>query len=208
MMAENLFNKALELQEGFIYAYRDLSELSLSQGKYEDAVKYCQKALLFAPDAISTNIWAGDAELYSGNYKYAEKYYNKVLNIISAKSTRFFHNYTRAFQAYIYFKTDREEEARELFNQFLDAANEELELGNVYPSIPHTIAAIHSILGNKTEAYIWLQKAIDRGWRSYRLTSRNPMFENLHGEEKFKQMMVDLERIVETMRQNVEAMED
>jgi tetratricopeptide (TPR) repeat protein len=208
MMAEDLFNKALQLQGDFIFAYRNLITLNFSHGKNEEAIKYSQKALSLRPDAISTNSWAGDAELRAGNYKNAEQYYGKVLNIISGKSTLFRPNYTRAYLAYIYFKTGREEEAKELFSQFIDMANDELERGNERPLIPYTVAAIHAILDNKSEAYVWLQKAIDRGWRAYRLTARDPIFENLHGEEKFRQMMADIKRTVETMRQNVETMED
>lgn len=51
-----------------------------------------------------------------------------------------------------------------------------------------------------------LQKAIDAGWREYKLAQRDPWFANLHGEARFQQMMAQVKAMIDAMHQRVEKM--
>jgi hypothetical protein len=48
------------------------------------------------------------------------------------------------------------------------------------------------------------QKSIDAGWRTFRLGMKHPLLENLHEDEKFKQMMARVKAMVDEMRQRIE----
>jgi hypothetical protein len=94
-----------------------------------------------------------------------------------------------------------------MLSQRLDLAQKESEQGNETWVIPYDVAAINAIRGNKKETYRWLQKAINAGWRDYRMGSIDPVFENLHDDAKFKQMMAEVKAMVDQMRKRVEDME-
>ena len=70
----------------------------------------------------------------------------------------------------------------------------EFELGNVQAV-------------NKVEAYDWLKKAIDAGWPYFRFGERDPKFENIRNEERFKQMMAGVKKKIGNMRKKIEQKE-
>ena len=195
--AEQWFNKALELQPDFIGGISGLINCYLAQGKYQKAIEQSQKWLLMAPDSPGALNSAGNAELFSGNYDQAQQYYQKSIEF---KPTIF----NLPNLGYIYWKKEQKEEARELFDQSLILCQELLEKGNESPGIPYCIVAINAVQGNKEEAYKWLQKAIDAGWRDFRLGEQSPLLENLHEDEQFKQMMAQVKEMVDKMRKRIE----
>jgi hypothetical protein len=72
-------------------------------------------------------------------------------------------------------------------------------------SMPHLdLAGVYAIQGDKAEAYRSLQSAIDAGWRTYRLAMRDPLFEHLHGDPQFQQMMAAVKAKVNEARQRVQ----
>jgi hypothetical protein len=108
---------------------------------------------------------------------------------------------------YIYWKTGRKDEARKMFARGLTNDEEELARGSESCGLPLDLAEINAIQGNKPEAYKWLQKAIDAGWREYRWAATDPLLENLRNDDKFKQMMADVKAKVDEMRKRVKEME-
>lgn len=61
--------------------------------------------------------------------------------------------------------------------------------------------------GDKKEACEWLQKSIDAGWLDVRWISMDPLFDNLHDDACFKEMMAKLQTKVDAIRKEIEAME-
>jgi hypothetical protein len=91
-----------------------------------------------------------------------------------------------------------------MFNQSLQLARKAIEKGNESPELPYNIAAINSIQGKREEAYRWLEKTIDAGWRGYDWSLRDPLLENLHNDDRFKKMMEKVKAMVDEMRKRVE----
>jgi len=140
---------------------------------------------------------AGDAELFCGNYEQAQQYYQKSIEIHSTRGNLI-------GLGYIYWKKGQLDEAQKLFNQVRILCRKRLEQGNESPSVPYNIAAIYAIQGKKKEAYKWLKKAIDAGGLYFRYQSRDPMLENLHEDEQFKQMIAEVKEMVYEMRKRIE----
>ena len=105
---------------------------------------------------------------------------------------------------YIYWKMGQQDEARKLFDQSLDFDQEKLVQGNELWLIPFDMAAVHAIQDNKEEAYKWLQKAIDAGWRFYKIGLKDPRLENLQNDDRFQEMMAEVKAMVDEMRKRVE----
>jgi serine/threonine protein kinase len=202
--AEKWLNKALELQPDFTNPHVRWIEFYLGEGKYQKATEHYRKILSIFPDEVRGLEAAGDIELFSVNYALAKQYYEKAMGISSTRLPGLTGASLTTRLAYIYWKTDRKEEAQKMFSQSLDVAQQLLEQGNESWEIPYDIATINAIQGNKSESFKWLKKAIDAGWREYCLELRNPLLENLHNDEKFKQMMDDVKAMVDEMRKRVE----
>jgi len=141
---------------------------------------------------------AGRIELWTENYAKAKEYYLKALEVSSAEEADI------VSLGYILWKTGHQEEARNMFNQALHLAEKAFEKGDERTELPINIAIINSIQGKKSEAYKWLEKAIETGWRWYDWSFKDPLLENLHNDERFKQLMAHIKAMVDEMRKRVE----
>jgi Flp pilus assembly protein TadD len=168
--------------------------LNLSRGAFEKAIYHCEKLLLLSPEDFSSLYLAGLVYLYASNDEKAEFYLKKSLSLSKSPAI---------YLSYIYWKTNRKEQARKLLEERQKFIKDALDQGNESSVVRYDLAMIHAILGNKKEAYRWLQKAIDTGWCDYRLDQINPVFETLHNEKQFKQMMSDVKARVDQMRRRV-----
>jgi tetratricopeptide (TPR) repeat protein len=106
----------------------------------------------------------------------------------------------------ILIREGRRGEAQGLLSQAKGALEEAVEGGNGYVSVRYYLAAICAIEGKKTEAYDWLEKAIEAGWRDYQVGLMDPWFENLRNDDRFQQMIASVKASLDDMRRRVEAL--
>jgi tetratricopeptide (TPR) repeat protein len=104
---------------------------------------------------------------------------------------------------YIFWKTGQQDAARDLFKKSLEMNHQDIEESSEYYGSYYDLAAINAIQGNKDEAYQWVHKAIDDGWRDYQYVANDPLFENLHHDERFKQMLAKMKSEVKVMRERL-----
>jgi TolB-like protein/Flp pilus assembly protein TadD len=175
--AELWFKKALELQPDHVRAHNGLIHTYLAQEKNDQATAQIQEFLSIAPDDLRALSCAGFVELISGNYAEAKQHYEKELEILSRETWAAAGILESTRLGYIYWKTDQQQKARKMFRGGLNYEEKFLAQGDEMWDPPYNIAAINAIQGNKKEAYLWLQKAIDAGWRDYRIASIDPVFE-------------------------------
>jgi len=203
--AERLLHKALELQPDFIYPHREFVYMYLAQGKFERARQHSQKALSLAQDEVDPLIWAGDVELYSGNLSQAKHYYERAMELCSSEMRGVTYIVATSNVGYIHWKTGHREEAQKLFGQALEFAESFLKEGGESRQVPYYVAGINAVQGNKEEAYAWLERAIDAGWRDYRLGILDPLMENLRNDERYKLMMATVKGMIDQMRRRAES---
>jgi protein kinase/serine/threonine-protein kinase len=187
---EESLKKALELQPDLDIANEMLIFCYIAQGKNQQAIEHSQKFLSISPNSLNALIWAGHTALLSDNYEQAKQYYQKANSTIDL--------------GYVYWKTGQKEKAQKLLQESLDLFQAQLEQGSEFSTVPYNIATIYAIQGNKEEAYKWLLKAIDAGWRHFRLGLTDPLLENLHEDAQFKQMMAQVKETVDEMRKRIE----
>jgi eukaryotic-like serine/threonine-protein kinase len=192
-LAEQYLNKSLELQPDFVYPHQDFVEIYLAQGKNQLAREQAQKALSIDPESNESLAYAGSVELSSGNYEKAKAYLEKSL--------------TPGWKVQLGFalwKLGQKDEAEKLFQKILQSGQDRVSRGDESWTLRYGIAAFHAIHDNKPEAYRWLQQAIDAGAIYYRLMSRDPLLENLHGDAQFQKMMAQVKVRVDEMRRRAE----
>jgi len=192
--------KAMELQPDLPSANINLAEIYLLQGKQEEALAQSQKALSF--DTLWAAETAGIVAVTFGDYAKAEEYFRQGLSVGPQGSGI---RYTRL--GHVLWSTGQQDKAQELFNHSLQLDQSELDQGNQTYFPRYDMACLNAVQGNKEEAYEWLKKAIEAGWRQSHVALKDPLLENLHNDARFQQMMAQLKGQVDEMRRRVELME-
>ncbi len=202
--AERWLYKALELQPDLIYPHREFIYLHLSQGEFEKARKHSQKALSLAPDEVDSLIWAGDVELYAGELAQARQHYERARTLCAQEMPGITSMVVSSCLGYIYSKEDRVEDARVMFEQALELGRKLADAGDESRQLPYYMACVHAILGMKEETLSWLQKAVEAGWRDYRLAALDPMLASIREDEQYKITMATVRGMIDQMRRRAE----
>jgi TolB-like protein/Tfp pilus assembly protein PilF len=210
--AEECLKKSLELQPDLDVANGAQIEFSLAFGEYDKAIAHSQSYLSKIPDYPYAIRYAALAELFSGHDEKAREYYLRYFQKSGRAPIELPYLNLRGGDpsvelGYLYWKTGRKDEARELFQGILDRLQKRLEQGDESSGIRFYTAAIYAVRGNKEEALKWLQKAVDAGWLYYRYLSRHPLFENVRDDDRFKRIGDDIKAKVAEIRRRVEPLE-
>jgi tetratricopeptide (TPR) repeat protein len=198
--ASEWIDKALALQPDLQTAQMFQALVFFAEGEYQEFIERTDKILASNPNYVLALNVMGHAEIRLGNYPRAEEYLARAIAIDSLKGDA-------TSLGYVYWKTGRPEDARKMLARSLELDKEELAQGNESCDVPFDLAEINALQGNKTEAYDWLQKAIDPGWRNYGRAEVDPILDSLRGDERFKKMMAGAKARVEDMRRRVEKVE-
>jgi TolB-like protein/lipoprotein NlpI len=198
--SEKYLNLAFDLQPHEFDTNKNMISLYLAQGKIQKAIDFSQTLFSKFPDNHSILSWVGLVELFAGNFDQAYYYYQKSFDIQPTTSNLL-------GLGYILWNKEQHKEARELFDQRTNICIEQLERGIERWGIPWDLGAIMAIQGKNEEALKWLQKAIDVGWREFRIAKKDPRLENIRNEQQFQNMMNDMKQKVDDMRWRVEQAE-
>ena len=199
------FEKALELDPNDVYARWGLVNLYLAKTKYNEALARASEILEFTTDSLNAFTYAGYVEHIRNNLSEANHYF---YNAIRKSQEKFFYNYhivSLLHLAAIQWKKGGEEKAKNIFFEFMNYANNEIDLGNESWEIRYNLAGVHSVMGDQGKALQWLDQTIDKGWRNYRIGKIEPLFENLRQDSRFEQRIERVKGIVDKAREQTNA---
>ena len=197
-------HRALEIAPDYSGAEFNLGYVNLMRGNGHQALDQIEKGLSKYPDHLGGMYVAGLAALFLGRDAAAEGYFEKLMALApESREAR----YVNIVLGYLQWKAGEKEEAGKRLNQSLALQKEEWERQSKDPNVPYNIAAIHSVRGEKKDACEWLQKAVDAGYLDVRRISITPLFDNLHDDACFKEIVAQLQTKVDAIRREIEAME-
>jgi len=209
--AEEQAKKALEIQPDD-FAHRLLTFSYLYQGRMDQATEAAETLVSRSPKDPRNWVSAGIVALWAGDEAKARNYLERTVKLAPAgifmatvpvlrSSTLLGHLLQQ--------RGERVEAERMLSNSLRLDGEEQIEAeGRAAPPRQlHDIAAVYAIRGRTEEAYRWLQKAIDSGWRYYDFTSKDPVWSVFSREPRFQQMMAEGKAQVDVIRQRVREME-
>ncbi len=209
--AEQQAKKALEIQPDD-FAHRLLTFSYLYQGKMDQATEAAETLLSRSPKGPRNWVSSGVVALWVGDAARARTYLERTVKIAPAGVYMATVPVLRSSTLLGYLLQQRGErvEAEKMLSDSLRLDGEEqieTEGKDAPPRQLHDIAAVHAIRGEKEEAYRWLQKAIDAGWRYYDFTSQDPVWSEFRGEPRFQRMMAEGKAQVNVIRQRVRELE-
>ncbi len=200
--AEKNLNLALSMQPDLIIAYDTFSHLHFNQGKYYKVIQDNEKIKKISSDDPLADIYLALAYINLNKT-------NKALKILkNISSDNFYKIYADIDLAFIYKKLGNINKAEKL----LRSSKEKLQKKFIQGSDSNFYAVymfLNEIIeGNKVEAYKWISKAINYGFRDYMWLMENPITKNLQNEKKFKEIIqyikdkVQVQQIILTSKNN------
>jgi serine/threonine protein kinase/Tfp pilus assembly protein PilF len=197
------FSKLQALQRDNPYVHLGLSSLLTAQGRFDQALNEITSILAVAPNDFLVLLAVGDTYLFSGKLAEAEKYFQMAVKIDSLGGNALTAASPLLGTGYVLWKRGHHRKAQELFTQIMEHDQRRLNEGSELSSHPLHLACVNAIVGNRPDAYRWLQKAIDTGPGYYRWAKLHPFLENLRDDEEFARMMAAAKGKTDEMRQRI-----
>jgi len=202
--AQEWLNKALELQPDLVAARYSRAELYLLQGREKEANEQMKEAVASNPDDPRALELAGLIADFTGNLAEAKEYYQRSIDMNPS-----FENDWVAIGGiglgHVLVKEGRPEEAETLLARARELREKQIKEGDDSFKSRYSIAGTYAIEGKKKEACIWLEKAVEVGWRDYEIGLRDPWLQGLRHEREFRQLMAQTKAKVDEMKEKVEA---
>ncbi len=206
--ADHWFNKALEIEPNQ-WVLRCLAMSLLRQGKVNQAAEISERLLAQCGRVSPFLDLEGLILLRQGNEEEARVYLEESLQLTPSGQTSSSLMRSSTLLGYLLWEKDRVAAEKMLSKSLVSDGKERIVSGaeSGHPEWLYDIAMVSAVRGEKTEAYQWLQRAIDGGWRNFDFASKEPIWADFHDEERFQQMMADVKAKVDVMRQRVREME-
>jgi TolB-like protein/Tfp pilus assembly protein PilF len=195
------FTQALALQPGMVFPEMVLTYVDLYAGDPGRARKRIHALLTTHPDEGPAIEIAGDVELLAGHYGDARRYYLKACTSMGEESP------VGVKLAHVLLRLGKHAEAEAIVKRMIAAYDVE---GTDYPEgslIPYALADAYALMENGTRTALWLQRAVDIGYRDHRWVSADPLLGNMRARPDVGRALKQLEDEYLAMRQRVLAAE-
>jgi len=211
--AEKAYLKGLSIQPDFVAAYISLGNLyAWWKGDYKKQLALLEQGLSYNPENINLLHQIAQAYSWYGEFEKSEKYFLKVKNVVESegfnktrKTPWFPHRY-----AYTLWNLGKKEEAKKYFQESIERDLQFIEENILtwYNSY-YDLAGVNAFLGNKDEAHYWLNKMTEKNfWMPPFFFLRDPLFDNLKGEDRFKEYLEATYRRIDGQKRNYEELKD
>ena len=190
--AEMLYMQAIKLDPGSLLSYYYLGYLYFnSLGKYTEAIEIYEDVLAISPMDRRPIDALGWSYLFLGNLDKAEEYWSKYKEIEHQFSDTSQYVPFRHRLAYVKWLKGEKEKAMSLFQEQMKL-DKETQKGlrgygvwnaRVYY---YDLGIVNAFLGNREEAYMWLDSAANYGWFELWTAEHDSLLNGIRHEERFQ----------------------
>ena len=208
--AEREFRRAIELKPDFVPAHHWYSHVLISQGRFDESLAESLQALALDPLDVAMNFHMGFHYWNARQYDLASAQLEKtltmdpnhhethgILSLVYAQQSRYREAIAeqqksmelggwdkRGFLGYVYAVSGRRGEAQKLLAQLLDEARSK-------PVSAYNIARIYTGLGDKEQAFSWLDKAIAERDSNLTMPGLKPdvQLDTLRSDARFQELL-------------------
>ena len=140
--------------------------------RYDEAIEHYRRALDLDPNFFWSYLWIGQTRVQQGRYQEALAEINRAV-ALAGNQTRVI-----ATLGHAYAVAGRKGEARQVLDQLLERSKQ------TYVS-PYYIALIYSGLGERDQAFEWLEKAYEERESYFNLFKVEPVFDGLRSDPRY-----------------------
>jgi TolB-like protein/DNA-binding SARP family transcriptional activator len=105
---------------------------------------------------------------------------------------------------YVLLETGDEDRGRRFLTDYIEHAHTELGAGRAGAGLYYSLAAAHSLLGERAEAIHWFRTLVDSGEGIFRARLDDPLLERLRGDAELERLRGAANARLEAMRRSVE----
>ena len=168
--------RALALEPASLVINRAVGSTFFYARQYDAAIEQCRKAVLMDPNFIGAHVYLGRAYEQKGAHGEALAEFQKALSLSEGNSNEL------AALGHAYAVSGKSGEARKILDELKERSKQ------TYVQ-PIWIAAVHTALGEKDQAFEWLQKGYEdrSGWLVY--LKIDPIFDSLRSDPRFADLL-------------------
>jgi tetratricopeptide (TPR) repeat protein len=144
--------------------------------RYDEAIEHYNRALELDPNFFWSYLWIGQARVQQGRYAEGIAGIKRAVTL-SGDQTRVI-----ATLGHAYAVAGRKGEAQQVLNQLLERSK------NSYVS-PYYIALVYTGLGEKDQAFDWLERAYEEHQPYFSLFNVEPVFDSLRSDPRFVSLL-------------------
>src|SRR5262249_25744710 len=200
---ERWLKRSLEMQPELGQTHGHLIWLYFQEGRAQDAVLAARAALARLPKDPWVLNAAAMAELVAGDPAWAGDLYEQALAAFGG--TRGCRDGGAGIEtnlAYLRLRQHRDAEAKALLDESLAADRRLAGQGNEDWSVPFDTACVHALRGEKDEAFRWLDKAIEAGWRGFPIGTCDLLLDSLKSDPRYARLESRLTDLINQMRKH------
>ena len=154
---------------------------------YDTAVAHLQKIIEMEPNFPSAHSVLGNVYVQQGLFEQAMAEYQKVLEL--SKGVAPVEMAMKAIIAHAYAKSGKRNKAIKLLDELTASAQDIDQLPGVVNVSPHSIAEIHTALGQTDKAFEWLNKAYEQHDMQMVSLLTNPTLDSLRSDARFADLV-------------------
>jgi TolB-like protein len=195
--SESSLNELIAITGDSVVYYSRMIGLELLRGNPQKVYEYTTSAYELDSQRTEGIIKMGDHYYYNHQYREAYPYYDKHFDHMK-EAGQLNPNYMHRM-AHVLWELDSMEEATDSFNQFIEVAGQCISRKNIYGTTTahYDLAGVYAFLEDRQEAYSHLEAfAASNSQVAFInkfLKKRDPLFENIRHEERFQQIVRDIE---------------
>jgi TolB-like protein/Tfp pilus assembly protein PilF len=177
----------------FIWRYNG----EVHAGNQEKANKYAAEAYEIDSINVDAILYMGRANLDSKRYEEAYNYYSRYFKLLEASGELDVNDMNR--MGYVLWMTGRKEEAQHYFQKMIYNCKRHIEINSSYGrrTASFDLAGVYAFLGETDTAYKYLEEFSKTNFQvSFVLDWLNfsdPLFESIRHEDRFQQIVGDME---------------
>lgn len=197
--ADSLYRRVLELNPQYAYAWGELGYLALAQGRFAGAIEPLERGLALDTTDLFSIGGLAEAHLYAGNPTAAISFLERAL--ARDRTARGYGGKSvLTLLGFALWTSGRTDEARQLFTEALARLHARVAAGHEAHALRREIGTIHAVLGDRAEAWRWLEEAVGRGFRGYRWARHDPTLASLRDDPAFARWIATMAQLVEADR--------
>jgi serine/threonine protein kinase/Flp pilus assembly protein TadD len=184
--AEKNLNISFKMQPDGISAHYMFALMHFNQGQFKQVINDCEKTMSISKDDPFTIL------LLAATYANLNDYEKAAQLLKNIPSNSYYQIAGNICLAYINKKTGKIKEANNLVQSSQKKLLDYFSKGDEYNGDALNMFFIQIIEGNNIEAYNWLNKAVDYGFRDYKFLLNNPITENIRNDKQFTSIIQNI----------------
>jgi DNA-binding winged helix-turn-helix (wHTH) protein/TolB-like protein/Flp pilus assembly protein TadD len=170
-----------ELEPLSFIASSHLGWILYLSGRNDEAIAQCRKILSLDPNSFPARRYLGLAYEQKGMYPQAIEEFQKGVKLSGSPLIL-------ALLGHAYAASGKTAEARQVLNDLRDLSESREAESRRYVS-PYTVAAIHTALGDKDQAFKWLEQAYEERDVWLMNLKVDPVFAKLRSDKRFQDLL-------------------